>query len=287
MALIDDARSRNLINSIPTGGYPKAPAADGSQNNPLNSDAGRAITNTLSALPGAGSVPGAAVRGGSLVARAFGASQPALSAAGQAAQAAAPYAPIVAGGAALANATSADSPAPVASPPAPRPLMQAAFGEAYGPVGSVANASPASPPAPSNVTRDGNSYSGSDVAGDITINGQRAADARVALVGQQISSTYQGALNAAITKQASLQAAADRAGRERDGLRKQLSNAEQRLADASPSALIEYASTLNRLFGQCSQRYTELAARADGHAADAATCRAAWPMMPTTTKETS
>lgn len=108
---------------------------------------------------------------------------------------------------------------------------------------------------------------------------QRAADARVALVGQQISSTYQGALNAAITKQASLQAAADRAGRERDGLRKQLSDAEQRLADASPAALIEYASTLNRLFGQCSQRYTELAARADGHAADAASCRAAWPVI--------
>ena len=111
---------------------------------------------------------------------------------------------------------------------------------------------------------------------------QHAADARVALVGQQISSTYQGALNAAITKQASLQAAADRAGRERDGLRKQLSDAEQRLADASPSALIEYASTLNRLFGQCSQRYTELATRADGHAADAATCRAAWPVIPST-----
>jgi len=36
----------------------------------------------------------------------------------------------------------------------------------------------------------------------------------------------------------------------------------------------------NRLFGQCSQRYTELAVRADGHAADAATCRAAWPVIP-------
>lgn len=172
MALLDDARSRNLINSIPTGSYPKAPAADGSQNNPLNSDAGRAITNTLSALPGAGNVPGAAARGGSLIARAFGASQPALSAAGQAAQAAAPYAPIVAGGAALASASSADSPASVASPPAPRPLMQAAFGESYGPVGTVAKPSAAAVPESKNVTRDGSSYSGSDVAGDIAINGQ-------------------------------------------------------------------------------------------------------------------
>lgn len=108
-----------------------------------------------------------------------------------------------------------------------------------------------------------------------------AANARVAAVGQQIAGVYQGALNDAIKKQATLQAAAARVGRERDSLRVQLSDAEQRLADASPAALIEYARSLNRVFGQCSQRYTELAARADGHAADAATCRAAWPVIPT------
>ena len=113
-----------------------------------------------------------------------------------------------------------------------------------------------------------------------------AANARVAQVGQQIAGTYQGALNDAISKQATLQAAADRARRERDGMRKQLSDAEQLLADASPGALIEYASTLNSLFGQCVERYTELGFKADGHAADAATCRAAWPVIPTTTKVT-
>lgn len=107
-----------------------------------------------------------------------------------------------------------------------------------------------------------------------------AANARVAKVGQLIAGTYQGALNDAISKQATLQAAADRARHERDGLRKQLSDAEQRLADASPAALIEYARALNHVFGQCSQRYAELAIRADGHAADAATCRAAWPVIP-------
>ena len=112
-----------------------------------------------------------------------------------------------------------------------------------------------------------------------------AANARVAQVGQLIAGTYQGALNDAIKKQSALQTAADRARRERDGLRKQLSDAEQRLADASPAALIEYARALNRVFGQCSQRYTELAIRADGHAVDAATCRAAWPVIPQT-KET-
>lgn len=52
-----------------------------------------------------------------------------------------------------------------------------------------------------------------------------------------------------------------------------------KLGKGSPTACIEYASTLSRVFGQCSQRYTELAIRADGHAADAATCRAAWPVI--------
>ena len=109
-----------------------------------------------------------------------------------------------------------------------------------------------------------------------------AANARVAQVSADVAATYQGALNDAIKKQASMQVAADRARRERDGLRKQLSDAEQRIADAPAAACIEYASTLNRVFGQCSQRYTELAIRADGHAADAATCRAAWPVIPQT-----
>ena len=105
-----------------------------------------------------------------------------------------------------------------------------------------------------------------------------AANARVAKVSRDMAANYQGALNDAIKKQATLQAAADRSRRERDSLRTQLSDAEQRLADASPAALIEYARALGKVFGQCSQRYTELAIRADGHAADAATCRAAWPV---------
>ena len=109
-----------------------------------------------------------------------------------------------------------------------------------------------------------------------------AAARRVLAVERTVNDKYQGALNDAVKKQASMQAAADRARRERDGLRKQLSHAEQRLADASPAACIEYASTISRVFGQCSQRYTELAIRADGHAADAATCRAAWPVIPQT-----
>ena len=109
-----------------------------------------------------------------------------------------------------------------------------------------------------------------------------AAGRRVLAVERTVNDKYQGALNDAIQKQAGLQAAADRARRERDGLRQQLSDAEQRIADAPAAAVREYAATANKLLGQCSERYAELAIRADGHAADAASCRAAWPVIPQT-----
>lgn len=126
MALIDEARRRDLIGSIPTGGYPQAPAADGSQSNPLNNDVGRAVTNTLSALPGAGAVPGAASAGSGLVARAFGASAPAASALGQVAQRVAPYAPVAGGAAALNLAASASTPPAAAAAERPQSIVQAA-----------------------------------------------------------------------------------------------------------------------------------------------------------------
>ncbi len=49
----DEERRQNMLAQIPTGGM-TAPAADGSQNNPLNSEVGRNALNTLSALPGVG-----------------------------------------------------------------------------------------------------------------------------------------------------------------------------------------------------------------------------------------
>lgn len=115
------------------------------------------------------------------------------------------------------------------------------------------------------------------------VTAERAeAGRRVLAVERTLNDKYQGALNDALKKQTSLQAAADRARRERDGLRQQLSDAEQRIADAPAAAVREYAATANKLLGQCSERYTELAIRADGHAADAATCRAAWPVISVT-----
>ncbi|MDR0215912.1 MAG: hypothetical protein LBJ15_18215 [Comamonas sp.] len=129
MALIDEAQRRGLINQIPTSGL-TAPAADGSQNNPLNTGLGREVTNTLSAIPGAASVPGAAARGASLVGRAFGTAQ----AAAPAAQAVAPYAPVVGGGVALASAANAGGPKPPTASPSPsalssNPLVAAAMAQ--------------------------------------------------------------------------------------------------------------------------------------------------------------
>lgn len=49
----DDKQRQALVSQIPTGGM-TAPAADGSQNNPLNNEVGRNALNTLSALPGVG-----------------------------------------------------------------------------------------------------------------------------------------------------------------------------------------------------------------------------------------
>ena len=107
-----------------------------------------------------------------------------------------------------------------------------------------------------------------------------AANARVAQAGQQVAKAYQGALNDAIKTQATLQAAATRAGRERDSLREQLSDAKQRIATASASAVLEYATTANELFVDCGRRYTELAEKADGHATDVRTLTEAWPTSP-------
>lgn len=65
--LVDDEQRR--LAQIPTGGQ-VAPVADGSQANPLNTEVGRNVVNTLSALPGA---TGLAARGGATAARAGGA----------------------------------------------------------------------------------------------------------------------------------------------------------------------------------------------------------------------
>ena len=106
-----------------------------------------------------------------------------------------------------------------------------------------------------------------------------ARDAGTFAVAQAIDTNYQGVLNEAIQEQTRLAGAAAVATRNAGRLREQLSEADKRIATASAAAVRDYAATANKLLGQCGQRYTELAARADGHALDARTCRAAWPVM--------
>lgn len=160
------------VAQIPTGGL-KAPAEDGSQNNPLNSNLGRNVINTLSAIPGAASVPSVAARGAGAAGRALGAIQTTL----PAVKAAAPYAPAVGGGAALlnaANAGSSRSPAveTMSAPPAAAQLQESPSAAAPVQPGSGSSEAPAAA-GPANVIRQGNSYSGQpNISGDITINGK-------------------------------------------------------------------------------------------------------------------
>ena len=70
------------------------------------------------------------------------------------------------------------------------------------------------------------------------------------------------------------------------GLRSDFAKLPDRIASAAQPALAEYANTCTAVFeamaagGQrLAERGAELAAKADGHAADAVTCRAAWPVI--------
>lgn len=203
MATTDDRQRRgaaDLLSQIPTDGQRAAPLPDGSQSNPLNTEFGRNAMNTLSALPGGGggAMYGGGVAAGTLSRAAATAAQSApvtsaLSSLGSAAKVAAPYAPAAAGGGILLGmANSGDSSA--ASPPATPPAGSAAAalssppqasseygrynaGQTMGPPNLSAlnqpeNAAPTSAAAQlSNVTREGNSYSGMNIGGDISING--------------------------------------------------------------------------------------------------------------------
>jgi hypothetical protein len=71
-------------------------------------------------------------------------------------------------------------------------------------------------------------------------------------------------------------AAADSARVERDGLRDDLAASRTTFADSSHASLAAYADTLSVVFEQCTKEYSELAAKADGHALDTTTLFTAW-----------
>jgi septal ring factor EnvC (AmiA/AmiB activator) len=71
-------------------------------------------------------------------------------------------------------------------------------------------------------------------------------------------------------------AAADAARAERDGLRDDLAASRTTFADSTHASLAAYASTLSVVFEQCTKEYSDVAAKADGHAADTSTLFNAW-----------
>jgi hypothetical protein len=71
-------------------------------------------------------------------------------------------------------------------------------------------------------------------------------------------------------------AAADSARAERDGLRDDLAASRTTFADSTHTSLAAYADTLSVVFEQCTKEYSDVAAKADGHALDTTTLFTAW-----------
>ena len=93
-----------------------------------------------------------------------------------------------------------------------------------------------------------------------------------------ITKTYQGALNAARTRETLLRTEVDHLRLVSDGLRNQNADAARRLAAAPPRAVLEYATALGAVFEDCRAAYGDMAEKATGHASDAQTLIEAWPV---------
>lgn len=155
------------VSQIPTGGQ-TAPAADGSQNRWANTETGRNLSNIASALPGSlgGAIPAVVKTGGAISGGIDAATRLLNAGAGAAAISAIPGAASAQG----ATASPAGAGRGMVNPPAVNP-------SAPPPVATPQTASNIAPSSPtpattSDVSRVGNSYSGTNVAGDITVNGR-------------------------------------------------------------------------------------------------------------------
>lgn len=155
------------VSQIPTGGL-TAPPADGSQNRWSNTETGRNLSNMASALPGSlgGAVPAVVKTGGAISGGIDAATRLLNAGAGAAAISALPGS----AGAQTTSTSAAGAGRGIVNPPAVNPLAPAPVSPPAAP--ALSGSSSTSPATTSDVTRVGNSYSGSNVAGDITINGQ-------------------------------------------------------------------------------------------------------------------
>ena len=70
---------------------------------------------------------------------------------------------------------------------------------------------------------------------------------------------------------------ADSLRTELDGLRGDLANVPGRIRSATREAVDQYAATATVVFGECAARYSELAEKAQGHAATVQLLMDAWP----------
>lgn len=162
------------VSQIPTGAPPGGPTAPATTQSPggvpewaSGSETGRNIWNAANALPGvAGALPVIARTGGAITSGINAASRLLNAGVGAAAISAIPSS----AGAQTATTSTAgagrgDVNPPAVNPSAPFPASPSAAPALSGP-------SSTAPATTSDVTKVGNSYSGSNVAGDITINGQ-------------------------------------------------------------------------------------------------------------------
>ena len=88
---------------------------------------------------------------------------------------------------------------------------------------------------------------------------------------------YQQAITQRETALAAARAAAGKSAAAAASLRGQLDTARSRLATANAATCAHYAEASNAVFAECAAKYTEVAAAADGHAADAGALIGAWP----------
>lgn len=121
---------------------------------------------------------------------------------------------------------------------------------------------------------------------DAQIADIKAAQAQAATLASEeaarnfraITTKYEGALNDARKREADLRRNVAAARTESDGLRDAIYAFRAKLPNATTATVAVAADTAAELLGACVNEYQDVAAAADGHAADARTLVEAWPV---------
>lgn len=98
-------------------------------------------------------------------------------------------------------------------------------------------------------------------------------------VVQALTEKHQNAIVKAQARQIESQKSAAAATVVVASLHKQLAKADQLIRETTGPPAVEYVTTINELFGECTVAYRELAEKADGHANDALMVVEAWPKV--------